>query len=213
MVRPSWPTLGSTNYVTETQDVITDLQDAADISDGITDRFSRMIAGEYYTGMPITLLSNAKTANLLVAHPFPVSRNGASIDRIGVVVTAGGSGSARLGIYAHDHTTFRPAELIADVGEVALTTSGVFEITVDLDLTAEEPDFYIWLAVVFSATPTVNSFTTSNYNGRPIPLLVTGTSMVQRSGVSASHTYGPLPDPFPTAAWITSCAAIFVRSQ
>lgn len=72
------------------------------------------------------------------------------VDRIGINVTAGSAGAARLGLYA-DNGAGMPGSLILDCGTVDTTSIA----TVEASFTAVRlPPGRFWSAAVFNATPT-----------------------------------------------------------
>ena len=221
MTRPSWPTAGSTNYVAETAAVIDDLQDTADdhetrvtaAESGILLLDARLplvrTVGAYYSThswLGGSSTSEALNANRLYGLPFYVGPDGFQADRIGINVTTGASGAARLGVYAHNPTTFRPGALIDDCGTVDISSTAAVTVTIDELYEGTAPDYIVWLALVANATASVTAV--ANTVG------VLGQSLDTAGGhqtVAASFTYAELPDPFTTSGQFTRALGPSIR--
>lgn len=140
-----------------------------------------------FTTVPIS-------ADFLSAVPFysPVPL---SIDRIGIRVTVGAAGFARLGVYSDDGT-IHPGALFSDCGLIDVTVAGNKEIAA-LGLTFAANTLY-WLAYLANINPTVRVLgdtTMFGLTGSPTP-----DCGSMAGGYQVSQAYGALPDPFPTPA-------------
>ena len=130
-------------------------------------------------------------ANSLTAIPFPVPRP-ITLDRIGIyVTTAGGAGAEmRLGIY-NDGVNLYPAGLLADYGTIDATTTGIKAIIINQALAKG----MYWLAYVCNdATVKIPM---AYYHTSPLGY---SDPRYNAGNLSASYTYGALPNPFPGGA-------------
>jgi len=130
----------------------------------------------------------------IYAVPF-FSPSSLSIDGIGLWVTAGVAGNARLGIYEDDGDVY-PGALFADCGLVDVTAAGAKSI-VGLGLTFVANTLY-WLACLSEATPDVKALVTDSF-WSPIGANSPSPSL-QRGTWQKAQAYGALPDPFPSGA-------------
>lgn len=150
-------------------------------------------SGRWYYGIPITgpISTSSITSNRLYAFPFftPIE---SSWNAIGIYVSTGATGYARLGVYA-DNGNVYPGNLILDAGEVDTGTTGVKTLSITLTLS---PGLY-WLALLLSAAPSLSGVSTSvcyGCIGAPNP----GSQI--HSAYHVSYTYGSLPTQFPSGA-------------
>lgn len=127
-------------------------------------------------------------ANRLFAMPFwiPIQM---TFDRIGIQVTTGAAGDARLGIY-EDDTTY-PGDLAIDAGIVDVTGVGLKEIVINKTLAAG----LYWVVILAEVEIAVRA---SNRHFLSIIGCVSGSYLPNASHHQA-QAYGALPDPFPAA--------------
>lgn len=109
--------------------------------------------------------------------------------RIGINVTTGAAGNARLGVYNNVNGIPSGAPLL-DAGTVDVSTTGEKEVVISLALA---PGWY-WLAVVSDVTPTL---TAEQINGAT---LLCNVGSITGAGAAVvyiyqSHTYAALPTP------------------
>jgi hypothetical protein len=172
------------------------------------------VAGTWYESSPVVGGGNnasagGVTADLLYAVPFYVGPRGFDADRIAVHCTASNAGNFRAGVYTHNAVTFRPSTLLLDGGTTAVGGTGFQQTTVDWTITAPGPHYLVWLAAVFSATPTINQFFGA-ING--IFGWDTGAG-VAYAGLYMAHTFGALPATFSASPTLEASARrIFLRN-
>lgn len=137
-----WPTAGSTNYVAETQAVITEI---AGKLDARTPVIPRVGSGRRYSqrslyggGYGNISLGN----NAVFAVPIPITK-ACTISGISAKVTTFAGTSAYLGIYADDGTE-GPGTLLAS-GTVSTATTGVKTVTISLAIATPR---LVWGAIV-----------------------------------------------------------------
>lgn len=138
----------------------------------------------------------AMVANTLYGTPF-VCRYPTTFTRIGIDVTTGAAGLARLGIY--QVTGGLPAALVLDAGTVDTTSIATVEATISQFL----PMGVYVLAAIFNATPTVR---VNNGNGA---LLIPHTGGSTPTGgsiaaLSRSVAFGALPATFGAVTYIAT---------
>lgn len=147
----------------------------------------------------------AVTANRLYAHPIVIGAS-ETFTRIGIEITTGTAGNARLGIY--DIANGVPTSLVSDLGTISTASTGEIELTISQALT---PGVYA-LAIVFSATPTVQEPT---MNDRSVLFHYIGGSAIGSSsdtlGFYVSHTYGALPSTFGSVTYSNNIPTICLR--
>lgn len=129
------------------------------------------------------------TANRLYAVPIFLE-DPATLIRLAINLTAFVANNARLGIYRVG-SDGRPGSLILDAGQVATTSNGFKPITISQAL---GPGFS-FLAVVSDGTSTIAALTTSMLG----IMGMDGGASIPNGHDYAAHTYGALPDPFPSA--------------
>ena len=136
----------------------------------------------YY--LPATSISSTTTSAIAANTLYFLPHNlpGGLVDRIGIEVTSGSAGAARLGIYANENGA--PGALILDCGTVDTTGIAIVEAT----FTAIRLPEWVWAAVVSDATPTlrVGAQTASNIIGATTP---SGTAR----GLTRAFSYAALP--------------------
>jgi hypothetical protein len=141
-------------------------------------------ANRYY--LPVSLVAGTSTSAVVANTVFylPHYLPGATVNRIGIEVTTGAAGAARLGFYADDGAGL-PGALILDAGTVDTTSNA----NVEASFTARTlPNGIVWAAVVFDATPTCRNGTAANSF-----LLGLATPSATQRGYQATLTYGALP--------------------
>ena len=218
MERPAWPAEWSTTYVDETQAVIDDLQAAADSAFSLPDQSGnagRVLAtdgtdavwrntvapsylprpGLYYDQRTALLGTNnapgAVTADRLYFVPFVCPPSGFGADAIAIKITNNGAGTGRLGVFDAHPSTGLPYQLVIDAGGVDCSTTGSKVREFDPELFAGSPDNnLVWLAGVFSGTPTVDCQAAPGHIYLGWQFNAGGATDV---GCYMSHTYGALP--------------------
>ncbi len=166
------------------------------------------------TGTALT--TGAGTVNVLRAIPFVVSKV-MTIDQMAINVTtagAGGTGNARVGIYADNGNNY-PGALVVDAGAAVTTSTGVKTYTTGLPVTID-PGLY-WLSYVHdnaTTAPTMRAFAVASMT----PVLGYASTLPTNAqfGWSVAFTYAALPNPFTAGgAAITAVPiwAVFVRTS
>jgi hypothetical protein len=158
----------------------------------------------YYSPASILIssTSTAVAANAIYYLPFCIPN--VVFDRIGIEVTTGAAGAARLGLYTNDGGM--PGALILDAGTVDTTNIAIVEATITARAASDE---WIWAAAVFDATPTCRNGTASGSSF----LGSTSTSSGQR-GLTAAFSYAALPAAAPTATGgSTAAPMVFLRKS
>jgi len=101
----------------------------------------------YYMAASVIPSTAVATISANSIYYQPISITG-TINRIGIEITTGAAGAARLGLYTNNGGI--PGTLILDGGTVDTTNIAIVEATIsDMVLRGE----WIWLAVVSNATP------------------------------------------------------------
>lgn len=146
-------------------------------------------AGLWYgqPGGSVAATAVALTADRIALVPFLVITT-ETFDRIGITVTVGAVGKARLGIY--QNVNGLPGALVLDAGEVDTAVAEDKEIVINQTLS---PGLY-WLAITSNATPTVR-LNSDGFDFVGIGSTLTTGGHARRYNHSAA--YGALPDPFP----------------
>lgn len=166
-------------------------------------------SGNYYGAIGVSGNTGAfaVAADKIYARPFLVMQT-ESFDRIGLHISTGTTGKARLGIYADDGT-LQPGARILDAGsEIDTADSGFKEITINQSLT---PGLY-WLVCIFNATPSVRKA-----NSVIAVLGLGASSATYSSGASEGYyttqAYGELPimHPAPTLGNVESYPCVLLR--
>lgn len=147
----------------------------------------------------------AASADRLYGLPF-LCRYPTVFTRIGIEVTSGAAGAARLGIYKM--VDGLPTDLVIDAGTVDTASPAVLEATISQFI----PVGPIFLACVFNATPTLR---TSAANASFTQSMIGGGSPDSGTGEGAiykSFTYAALPATFGTPSYAnTSVPAMWLR--
>lgn len=146
-------------------------------------------ASRYYGSFPAAAVTTfAITANRLYYFPFFVPQ-ATTFTRIGINVTTGAAGNARLGIYANSNGIPSGAPTL-DAGTVDVSTTGEKEIVISQALAAG----WHWLALVSDVAPTLTA-----ENLATAVLLCNVGSLSGAAGnvthVQQSFTYAALPTP------------------
>lgn len=137
--------------------------------------------------------AQALVANRMYAMPFVApGRTGCTLDRLGINVTTGSAGNARLGIY-NDSSGY-PGTLLLDAGTVVTTNIAVVTVTISQALV---PGNRYWLVYVSNATPTVRSIPVNCCSHALGFARTLGTA--GNCGLYVAFTYGTLPTPFPSS--------------
>ena len=137
-----------------------------------------------YAGNSVT--TRTMTADRLYLMPLQIP-NAITATRIGINVTTGVSGLARLGIYADSGGSPSGAPLL-DAGTVDTTTTGEKEITISLAL---QPGLY-WIGLVTNAASVLTAESLSA--GQNVPNLgATSGSATAITFAQQVHTFGALP--------------------
>jgi hypothetical protein len=122
-----------------------------------------------------------------------------TLDRIAITCTAAGSAGhkARLGIYeSTSDVNLYPDALVIDAGEVDLDSTGTKSLTISQQLTGGRP--YFFALVTNNATPQIGSVGGHIYAVGTHELSANNWQYI--AGFKHAHTYGALPDPFPTGS-------------
>ena len=125
-----------------------------------------------------------------------------SFDRIGLNCTVTASGNVRMGIYSNSGG--QPGALVLDAGAMALAT-GDNVITINQAL---PPGFY-WLGCVFDQASTLSSCA-STTQANTITMVGVAAITDNASQIYGAHTYGALPDPFPTVVYVSGTGSIIM---
>lgn len=179
----------------------------ADLDAHHVEPFSRGYIGNLYNPLGVSLTTYTISANTLYALIIPIVRN-MTFDRLYTKITVQAGQNLRLGAYNID-SDMKPSSLIHDYGEIALTGTGMKYIAWDLSaVIASQP--YIFVVVVSDGTP---SFSSINYSESPLGNPTSDPSR-KYTGWTGSHTYGALPDPFPTPSltWYMSYMGLRIKS-
>lgn len=149
----------------------------------------------------------ATTANAIAANVIywqPIRLPGAIIDRIGLNITAGAAGTCRPGLYTNVNGV--PSARIVDGGELDTTNIAEIEATITA-LTL--PLAWVWMGVVFSATPSVTVGTGCNSY-----ILGCAEVSVARRGLASTFAYAALPATAPAiASFQTNAPVLYVRKS
>ncbi len=156
-------------------------------------RSGRFYAGENLT--PATAGTAALVANTLYSTVFTV-RQPQLWTKIGFNVTVAGAGGtmARVGVY--EIVNGIPTNLVFDAGAIAVSTTGLKEITISQLLL---PGTY-GMAIVSSGTPTISADVNSKAAIGCIGSVAIGTG---DQVVTRAFTYGALPSPFGSVTFTT----------
>lgn len=134
--------------------------------------------------------SFSTTANRLSFYP-EAFYDDILIDKIGIKVSTTTSGNCRLGIYACN-AGYEPGNLIADIGAVSLSASGVATLDCSVSLSAG----LYFFAALNNAVASLSAVSTASM----VPLLGGNDGFSSlRNSFYAAQAYGSLPDPAPTA--------------
>lgn len=141
------------------------------------------------------------TADQLYTHPFMVAVT-TTFTRIGINVTTGAAGNARLGIYNFENGV--ATTLVLDAGTVSTATTGDKEVIISQEL---PPGIYC-VAVIFDATPTVGEsavdYLTQSY------LIGGGASTSGITGHYETRSYGALPATFSETDGLSNAVSLFI---
>lgn len=158
-------------------------------------------ANNYYMSAAVlpSTATAAIVANSLYYQPIAIT---GTINRIGIEITGGSAGAARLGLYTNNNGI--PGSLILDCGTVDTTSVALVEATIpDMVLRGE----WMWMAVVSNATPTCRC-------GAVGSAMVAGSS-TPSAGIRAyvgTLVYAALPAAAPAITSVSSVApAIWLR--
>lgn len=175
------------------------------IASGVSARDPVMHLGirtnNYYMAASVQPSSAVATisANSIYYQPIAIS---GTINRIGIEITTGSSGAARLGLYTNSNGI--PGSLILDAGTVDTTGIALVEATIaDTILRGE----WIWLAVVSNATPACRC-------GAAGGAMVAGSSTPSAGirGYVGSFAYAALPVAAPAITFVSSVGpAVWLR--
>ena len=139
--------------------------------------------------------AKALTPSRLYAQAFPVSRP-LRVDRIAAnVQVPQADQTMRLGIYKSDGEAY-PKDLLVDAGIIDISTEGTKILNIDETL---EPGLYF--------TAFINVAPTATFLSHLYFLPVIGhpsTTDLQAIGWNVGAAFGPLPDPYPAVADITT---------
>ncbi len=139
------------------------------------------------------LATQTLTINRLYAVPqfFPRETH---LDKIGIAVTTGSAGNARVGIWECSLTGFYPGHLIYDSGDLVTTSIAVVTTACCIRLKAQTVYFF---GLVSNAAAVVRGVA----QGAMSPVYGLNTAMTALSThLFIAYTYAPLPSLFPTGA-------------
>lgn len=162
------------------------------------------------------MTTGAGTVNVLRAIPYIVSKT-TTVDQMAINVTtvgAGGTGNARVGIYADNGNNY-PGALVVDAGAAVTTSTGVKTFTTGLPVTLD-PGLY-WLAYVHDNATTAPTMRALAVGSIP-PVLGTGSTLplTPSLGWSVAFTYAALPATFTAGGAVITAVpiwAVFVRTS
>jgi hypothetical protein len=187
-----------------------------DLQEAIEELYAKVgttfVAGRIYgseTAAPGGSSTNvAVTADLLYAAPFWTGPDGITITSLSFNITIASAGNARLGIYQSDtEPPYYPTELLLDAGTLAHTGTGVKSVDIaDTVYTGSSPSRLLWLASVFSTTPTVSMIAQLS---PPVEINSSGNT---RGGMTMNHTFSSLPTTYadPPDATVQSVPQIWI---
>lgn len=157
--------------------------------------------GNYY--FAASVLPSAATAAMGVNTVYyqPISITG-TVNRIGIEITTGVAGAARLGLYSNSGGI--PGTLILDAGTVDITSIALVEATIaDTVLRGE----WVWLAVVSNAAATCRCGTVGSSM-----IVGSNTPSAGIRSYAASFVYAALPVAAPAITAISSAGpAVWLR--
>ena len=110
----------------------------------------------YYTSPTIVPATSASVVVADTAYWQPIILPRSFVNRIGISVSTGAAGLARVALYTNANNV--PGTLIVDGGELDTTNIAVVEATISVTL----PDAWVWMASVFNATPQCHVGTAAN---------------------------------------------------
>ena len=146
----------------------------------------------------------AFVANVIYYHLFFLGP--AVVDRIGVEITTGAAGAARLGLYANNNGM--PGALIRDCGTVDTSSNAIVEASFTA-LTL--PNDWFWAAVISDSTAGCRAGAIGPSSPLGNPTLSNGSA---RGLSRTSVTYGVLADPAPVpTAFSTAMPLISLRKS
>lgn len=122
--------------------------------------------------------------NTLYIMPLIIGTEGTAL-RIGIEVTIGSAGAARLGIYNNHATLAKPSTLRLDAGTVNTGSAAFVEIVISHTL----PTGLYWLALVSNATPTIRALAAASIAW---PMMV-GLANTRATQATRAFSYGTLP--------------------
>lgn len=178
----------------------TDAQEAvnkeyADAITGESSWFHWRRGAFYHFSIPINAdVAYVMEVNYLWAIPFYAAK-AMTISDIGLRVTVGSAGAARLGVYEDDGSVY-PGDLLLDAGTIDVTAPGLKSIG-GLSTPFAANSLY-WLVYVCDSTPSVKSIPAS-YSWALLGATLADITDT-RSAYRVAFVYNPLPDPFPDAA-------------
>lgn len=156
----------------------------------------------YYLASTVLPSSTASAISANIIYYAPISITG-TVNRMGIEVTAGSAGAARLGLYSNNNGI--PGTLILDCGTVDVTSIALVEATIAATVLRGE---WIWMCAVSDATPTLRSGTAANS-------MTAGSSTPSAGikGYAGTFTYGVLPSTAPAITTVSSVVpAMWLRA-
>jgi hypothetical protein len=146
------------------------------------------------------------SANVLHAMPFLAPPRGGTLDRLAFEVTSGATGNGRVGLYANvlGANDVYPGALVVDSGVIALTNA-LKTAAVSVALV---PNALYWIGLVLSANNTCRTLPVGGVLGF-LGIDASGAGSTPNTGITVSHAFAALPDPFTAAgAYITSAPPV-----
>lgn len=175
------------------------------IASGVTARDPVLHPGirttNYYLAATVLPSAAVSTISANSIYYQPISITG-TINRIGIEVTTGVAGAARLGLYTNSGGI--PGTLILDCGTVDVTSIALVEATIADTVFRGE---WIWMAAVSNVGPACRSGTVGSTQ-----FAGSSTPSAGIRGYVGSFTYGVLPTTAPAISTVSSVVpAIWLR--
>ena len=156
--------------------------------------FYRLLS-KYHFSFPLRITSaHTLTADRLYAVPF-LAAKAYTVTQLGLYVSTGAAGAARLGIYV-DNGSIYPGTLLSDAGVIDVTNIG-FQELIGLSISLTANTLY-WLVYLSDAGPAI--YCSSSEGGWQILGDSTASINNLEGHYSQAEAYGALPDPHPAGS-------------
>lgn len=191
-----------TSHATVAEDTVAQGSEVSYTAQLLMGRHSGFRVGGYYfsPGRALSSTAAAVAANTLYIQNMPFGMQ--LCDTLAIECTVA-AGNARMGLYKYDYTTGQPGALIVDAGAVALTVA-IKEFTFAQKVVGD-----CWIACLFDGAPTMRT----GANGQPGTWYGAADFQTSRTGLAIAQTYGPLPDPFPAGAALSSTPPLMAMKR